>query len=201
MRRVDALLRVSLYAAFVALAPDRALADAGLPMIFVSFPIMLIALAPVIAVEAWTFWRGGLPTAAAIKMSAWANAVSTIAGIPVTWALVLLAEMITGASWDYFSRLVDPPHGMSSMWTEYVFPGWIAPVDGTEGWAIPFAQFVLLFWFFWASVLIERFVAKRVCPEVQPARIDALCLRANLWSYACLAALSLSVILTHLPHG
>lgn len=200
MRR-DHASRLSLFTALAALAPDRALADTGLPMIFVSFPMMLTALVPVIVIEAWSFRRSGVLTASAIKMSAWANAISTIVGIPLAWLLVLLVEIITGVSWGYFSRLAYPPAGTSSMWTEYVFPGWVAPVEGTAGWAIPLAQYVLLFWFFWASVFIERFVAKRICPEIPAPQIDALCFRANLWSYACLAAFLICVLLTNLPRG
>lgn len=62
------------------------LADAGVPMIFLTFPAMLILLVPIIFIESWlcrsslhlTFW-------AALKSNAISNIVSTLIGVPIAW--------------------------------------------------------------------------------------------------------------------
>jgi hypothetical protein len=70
--------------------PSQASANIGLPMIFVSYPIMLVALIPIIVFE-------GYLSAKLLKLrfkkslvpSSLANCVSTILGFPLAWLLLL----------------------------------------------------------------------------------------------------------------
>jgi hypothetical protein len=73
------------------------LADAGVPMIFLTFPAMLALLLPIVAVEAWLCRKWlGLDTWAAIKANAAANAASTLIGVPLAWGVMLVLELIIG---------------------------------------------------------------------------------------------------------
>jgi hypothetical protein len=72
------------------------LADIGVPMIFVQWPLMLFALVPVIAIEALVVCKGlTLPYGRAFAGSAKANVVSTLVGVPVAWGLMLILELAT----------------------------------------------------------------------------------------------------------
>ncbi len=82
-------------------------------MIFVEWPLMFAALLPVIAVEAWILRRRlTLPLGRAVKGSVVANLASTIAGVPIAWAVMFGAEF---ALLSGISHFVDRYHwSMSS---------------------------------------------------------------------------------------
>src|SRR5205823_5086472 len=66
--------------------PVAAQADVGLPMIVPMGWLMILALVPIIGVEAWVLSvRLNVGIGAALAASGAANAVSTIIGIPVNW--------------------------------------------------------------------------------------------------------------------
>ena len=72
-------------------------ANIGLPMIFVSVPIMAMALVPIAFVEALVFRRFfSLPFAKAWKRALLANLWSTFLGVPVAWFIMLLVQFIGG---------------------------------------------------------------------------------------------------------
>jgi hypothetical protein len=75
------------------------LADAGVPMIFLTFPVTVMLLLPVILVEAW-FLRKWLALGVweAGKLSAIANIASTLLGVPAAWAVMLCVEF--GVGWS-----------------------------------------------------------------------------------------------------
>src|SRR5436309_6422997 len=72
------------------------LADVGVPMIFVQWPLMICALLPVIAIEALVVRkRLSLSYGRAFAGAAKANVVSTLVGVPLAWGLMLLLELAT----------------------------------------------------------------------------------------------------------
>src|SRR5438309_5133249 len=72
------------------------LADVGVPMIFVQWPLMICALLPVIAIEALVVRkRLSLSYGRAFGGAAKANVVSTLAGVPLAWGLMLILEFAT----------------------------------------------------------------------------------------------------------
>jgi hypothetical protein len=71
------------------------LADAGVPMIVVQWPLMFAALLPVIALEAWILQRRlALPFGRAVRGSALANLASTLAVVPIASAVMLGVEFV-----------------------------------------------------------------------------------------------------------
>jgi len=69
-------------------------ADAGIPMIFLTWPAMVILLVPVILIEGVLCRRWlGLKTSQAIRINAVSNLASTIIGIPVAWAGMLAMSL------------------------------------------------------------------------------------------------------------
>jgi len=83
--------------AFASLRPLLVLADAGIPMLFVTWPAMVIALVPVIAMEALLIRKRVVYKPWPIfRATAAANLVSTIIGIPLTWLALVACEMLIG---------------------------------------------------------------------------------------------------------
>jgi hypothetical protein len=73
------------------------LADAGIPMIAITLPGMLLLLAPVIALETIVIRKQtAIPFKSVLKANALANIASTILGMPLAWLAMLLLEFVTG---------------------------------------------------------------------------------------------------------
>jgi hypothetical protein len=74
------------------------LADAGVPMIFLTFPAMVMLLLPVILLEGWLLRKWlGLETWEAAKSSTVANIASTLLGVPAAWMVMLCFEFGLGS--------------------------------------------------------------------------------------------------------
>src|SRR5438094_902125 len=70
------------------------LADIGVPMIFVQWPLMICALLPVIVIEALVVRkRLALSYRRAFAGAAQANVVSTLAGVPLAWGLMFFSKL------------------------------------------------------------------------------------------------------------
>jgi hypothetical protein len=75
------------------------LADVGVPMIFLTFPAMVMLLLPIIMVEAYFLHKWlALGAWEAAKSSAIANIVSALLGVPAAWAVMLCVEF--GVGWS-----------------------------------------------------------------------------------------------------
>src|SRR5580698_6792977 len=71
-------------------------ADAGVPMLFVTWPGMLVALIPVIVIEAWIMKRRlKLAVGEALRLTGIANAASAIVGIPLAWLALAGLELVS----------------------------------------------------------------------------------------------------------
>jgi hypothetical protein len=110
-------------------------ADVGLPMIFVTFPLMLLALVPVILVEVWVAKPKLQGT---FGKPAWAigvaNVVSTIFGVPLAWAVMLGLELLADKLDD---RLLNHAQGPVLVVAEVILgPAWIGPPDNSHDWIV-----------------------------------------------------------------
>ncbi len=65
-------------------------------MLFVTWPGMLLALIPIVGIEAWIMRpRLTLTPGKALRLSAIANLVSTVVGIPLTWVVLVGLELLS----------------------------------------------------------------------------------------------------------
>ena len=146
------------------LFPLQANADAGIPMLPFAYPVILVFLIPVIAIEAIylrarlkTEWR---PT---LTATAKANVVTMLLGYPLAWLLFLGIELVfwvTATETGVGDRLQwAPGHEISKMAIVATSAAWIGPVE--ERWAIPFAFVVLLIPSFILSGFVESRLLKR----------------------------------------
>lgn len=175
----------------------RLLADAGIPMIALTWPAMVALLAPVILIEGFLCRKWlKLSTWQALKSNAVSNLVSTIVGIPVAWAIMFAVEFGTIETLD----LLDPNYVLrdsrSPIGDAVLFmlsSAWIGPPGRGYTWLVPAATLVLLIPFFFASYWIEYFVVRKMVgvPDGEPQtlaypRVRVAVRNANLVTYGAL---------------
>lgn len=154
----------------------------GVPMIFSSLPVMVVALLPIIFIETYslylsleaTFWR-------AFTVETVANLISTFIGIPVAWFLLVVIQQITGGGKAYgansfFKQL------LAVTWQS----PWLMPYENHLRWMVPVARMVLLVPFFFASWLCEYLVIKYFFAETKRSDLIGIVRNANLLSYGLL---------------
>jgi hypothetical protein len=135
------------------------LADAGIPMIALTLPLMLMLLIPVIVIEGVLCKKWlGLKNWETMKSNAVSNLVSTLIGIPLAWAIMLGLQFGAMASVDQRSHFLDSNSPLATAVAFFLHSAWIPPAEGSNVWWIPAAILVLLVPFFFASYGIEYFV-------------------------------------------
>jgi hypothetical protein len=148
------------------------LADAGVPMIFITLPGMVLLLIPIVVAEAFfVIRRTSLQKAKVLWATTIANVISTILGVPLTWGALFLCEI---AVWMGLARYTTVG---SSSWNTPISQivgtilsaPWIAPADDSGSWAVPLAALVLLLPFFFVSVWVEQRVMEHFLPVTTAA--------------------------------
>ena len=163
------------------------LADMGIPMIFVQWPLMACALLPVIVIEALVVRkRLSSSLSRALIGAAQANTVSTLAGVPLAWGLMLLLEVATMAP---LTLAVEKWHWHTESPVFYVLNvlaiAWVnPPIRSYAG--IAFAATLLLVPTFLVSVRIERWFYRRSYKSIDRGAVDHSVWLANLCSYSLL---------------
>ena len=116
----------SIVAILVLMLPGIAYANAGLPMLFLAMPVFLISLLPIIAIEAFYISKSlNLTIKESLKIVSISNVFSTVVGIPLTWFLLVVVQMLTGGGGAY---------GLNSFMGKVLAVTWQAP------WLIPYEQ-------------------------------------------------------------
>ena len=146
------------------------------------------------------------------KASAVANAVSTVLGVPLTWGILLVAEMGIGLGANSIPALRngDWKSPIAQVAITILTAPWIGPSEGMAQWAVPLAALVLLLPFFLVSVWSERRVLEHMLPvtssdappegEINRRRVRAAVRDANVVSYAILALITLMALVWGIRH-
>ena len=177
----------------------QAFADAGVPMLALMWPISWLLLVPIIVVEAAVAHDLlGLASRRALFVSAVANAVSTLLGIPITWLLLVALEMLfTGGGSAYGLHTTT-----QKIVAFTVQAPWLIPYEGSLHWLVPAAALVLCVPFFFASVYAERFVVRRLASDAAGSAVVRWSWRANLITYGVvIAGLIVVLAVAFLRHG
>ena len=161
------------------------LADAGIPMLMVQWPLMLCALLPVILIETEVVRRQlSLPYRSAIVGAAKANVLSTAAGVPLAWVIMLAVEFAAG-----FPLLSagDKRHWpMDDAPLKYVLDVLTMAWTGPSVSSMALAAALLLIPTFFISVLLERSSYRRSWPNAGRTAVNHSTWLANLASYSLL---------------
>lgn len=163
-------------------------ANIGIPMIFIYWPLMLGALVPVIVVEALVIRRWvPMPARDSLVGTAKANVYSTLVGVPLAWLLMLALQFAAMA--PILIAELKGKHLLDGEPPVIAFVrtvAWLAPVENSLHWMIPVAVAVLLIPSFWISVLLERRSCLKTWKTAEPALVRRGVFMANLVSYALL---------------
>lgn len=111
------------------------------------------------------------------------NAVSTLVGIPITWAFLAFTQATNGGGTSWPLR--TPLDRVAAVTLQ---APWLIPREKGLGWMIPAASLALLIPFYVASVFVENWLLERRWKRAygEGRRFGAVAL-ANLASYTLLA--------------
>jgi hypothetical protein len=156
------------------------LADIGIPMIFIQWPLMICALIPVIVIEALLIRRWvPLTYRDAFIGTTKANLLSTLAGFPLAWLAMFAVEMAVlypvGMASDKWHLNFDSP--FFQIVGFLIGIAWLGPSDDKAYWLVPLAAAMLLIPSFYVSVWLERFICRQAWPSSDVAAVR----RGVLW--------------------
>ena len=177
--------RRSSFASFFALLfmASEASANAGVPMIVLVLPAFVLSLIPIILIEAFHLSKQlHVGIGRALRTTAISNLVSTFVGIPLTWLLLVVFQMLAG---DGGAFGLDTT--LDRVLSVTLQAPWLIPYESDLHWMIPAAGLVLLVPFFFVSWWSEYLVSKRLLVELQSQSVRTAVRNANMVTYALLA--------------
>jgi hypothetical protein len=170
------------------------LANAGLPMIFVHGPVFIMGFIPIVIIEAFILRRFiDKPTAIeCLKATTVANLVSTVIGLPLTWIVFVIIQMLADGG----------GHMPNSTSAERIYAAilqspWQLPYNHHSGWMIPRAALIMLVPFFIVSYQTERFVVQQYMKLHDRTLIRKGVYWGNVTSYTCLAIFWTAIVLVN----
>jgi len=132
-------------------------ANVGLPMIAVEVPLMAFAIIPIIFIEGWVLHVATrVPSRECISVAKVANIVSTVVGIPLTWATLVIIQFSTGGT-----QVRGLDVGMARLWAVTWQGAWLMPSRYEMHWMVPSALLFLQIPFFAVSCATEYWVSAR----------------------------------------
>ena len=162
-------------------------ANAGIPMLALAWPVQWLALIPIVLLESEIARRAlGVPFVRLIWPVGKANLLSTLVGIPLAWAAMLVPELIVAFGMSLVPNTTKIPDYVS-----YALFPFMAAWVGDSAWQIFFAFAILTVPFCAISIYIEEKVLRRALTDQVLPVIHALTIRANIFSYVLLALLAL----------
>ncbi|WP_304637006.1 MULTISPECIES: hypothetical protein [Pseudoalteromonas] len=176
---------IFLFLLLLAIISFGASANAGLPMIIFAVPVYSISLLPIIAIEAIYLQKSlDLTKGLSVKTAFVSNLVSTIVGVPLTWVILVLIQVLTGGGGVYG---VDTFVGkmLAVTWQA----PWLIPYESDLHWMILFAGLFLLIPFYFVSWWSEFLVSKKMLADTGLSKNDIKIKvrNANLITYSLLA--------------
>ena len=155
--------------------PRAVQADTGVPMIAVMWPWAWTAFLPVCIVETFIAKRVlRLRVVQCVKLTVIANAWSTLIGIPLTWLVLFLVELVAGLG----IALIQPRPGLASTLLAPIAAPWLGP--SISPWYIYGAATFLCIPFMLVSIRVERWSVAKHVPKDDARR---WALAANLATY------------------
>jgi hypothetical protein len=159
-------------------------ANAGVPMLALAWPFQWLALVPIVVIESFVLARALSTTYRGVVWQVVkANFLSTLVGVPVAWAAMLLLEFAVGAG-----AMAALPEHVSNLPAVQValFPFMAAWVGGSSPWEVYAAFVVLTVPFFATSVYVERHILQSQFPAEQRPQLFEGVRLGNVITYALL---------------
>ena len=173
--------KILIITAFFAI-PQIAYANAGVPMIFLIMPALALSIVPIILIEAFYIAKKlELSNKLSFKVVTISNLVSTIVGIPLTWVILVVIQMVTGGGGAYGLN-TTLGKVLAVTWQA----PWLIPYETSLDWMVPVAGLFLLIPFFFVSWWSEYFVSKRMIQNIEFPVLKKQVRNANLITYGLL---------------
>jgi hypothetical protein len=166
------------------MVPVLVYANAGVPMIIYIMPVMGFSLIPIILIEAWYLHhRLSLSTTTVLKVTTLSNLLSTLVGVPLTWLLLVVVQMLLGGGGAF---------GLETTWDKLLSvtfqSAWLIPYAADLNWMIPLAGLFLLVPCFLVSWWSELWLTRRLLKtSAQYHELKTVVRNANLITYGLLA--------------
>jgi hypothetical protein len=152
-------------------------------MIFLVMPAYGLSIIPIILIESiYLSKKLEIKASRAAKTATISNLISTIIGIPLTWLLLVLIQMLAGGGGSFG---LDTTLGKVLSVT--LQAAWLIPYESDLHWMIPVAGLVLLVPFFFVSWWSEYFVSKKILKKNSAQKVKLEVRNANIITYALLA--------------
>ena len=159
------------------------MANAGVPMIFLVMPAFALSIVPIIAIEAiYLSNKLELPISSSIKTTTISNLISTVVGVPLTWLLLLLIQILAGGGGAFGLDTT-----MGKVLSVTFQAAWLIPYESDLYWMIPTAGVLLLIPFFFVSWWSEYYVSMKLLKQQHSQRLKITVRNANIITYALLA--------------
>jgi hypothetical protein len=185
----------------LAMFQTTASANAGMPMIILIEPVLVLALIPVIIVESVIMAKiiGSVKFPRILSAAAISNLCSTLIGVPITWLLLLGLEIAVPGGGSAFPNL---PEAVRVVLYVTLEAPWMLPFEEEFKFLYPIAWLVLLVPFFlvsyWMEYAIIRTLAKHFRVKENRGTIKSAVFRANAVSYALLALVPIAYLIVAL---
>ena len=149
---------------------------------------LVLALAAVLSAPAPAWADAGVPMLVLLWPAAWALLV------PVVLLEAEVARRRLALTYRDGLRVAGVANAVSTFAVTVQSP-WLIPYEADLGWMIPVAALVLCVPFFFMSVFVEAFIARRLLASHAPAHVRSWSWRANLASYGAIVALGAAALL------
>ena len=181
----------------------------GVPMIIPAMFFMALALVPIVLIESFYIAkRLGVRFKQTVGLVTLGNVVTTLVGIPATWLVLFLIQLITGAILFGY----DANGFAGQLFRVTLQSPWLFPMQDDEPWLFHFSALFLLIPFYFATWLIEYFLMRdklaiavvtadeSIETSTAEGQVWIAVRNANLLSYSLIALLIIvSLILVALP--
>lgn len=160
-------------------------ANAGIPMLVIMMPGFILMFIPIVILESFYLThKFKIKVKKSFKVVTLSNLVSTIIGIPLSWIILVMLQLLLGGG----GVLYDLNTVFGKFLAVTVQAPWMLPINKGEGWMILIAAFFLLFIFFFVSWMSEFYITKYLLRNDGFKRlfIRNVVLFANLFSYSFL---------------
>lgn len=170
--------------------PEVVYANTGIPTIAIYYPYFLALFIPIVLIEAFIIARRlTQPFIKALVFVGAGNALSTLAGIPIAWAGLVVIQLITGGG-----GALDTDTTLDKLFVVIRQAPWMLEYQGTPTTLYNVAAFIMLVPSFIASYWVEVFTYCGLRQMPKSKLIGNAFLVANLVSYALLISVMLAFI-------
>jgi hypothetical protein len=167
-------------------------ANAGIPMLYLGAPALVLAFIPVVLIEAVWYWRRlGVPLSPALTGSCSANLWSFCVGLPVAWLLWVVVAIASShaASGVAYHEIFQRSEWLGLLYFVTV-AAWLPPLESRVEVAIFGATLVLLLPAFLVSYLGEASLLQEQWPELSRKAVYRQVWLAHLVTYGLLYLLA-----------